>query len=840
MKKLLSLLLALAMVLSIIPFAMAEDFNDLADEASAGEEEVAVLTPLEIALNYRPVSEEPTHITIGNPTKVRGSFFTSYFGNNTSDIDVRTMIHGYSPVVWENQLEFVEDPMVVENISRTVNANGVTFTVTLARDLLYNDGETPLTAQDFVFAWLLSCSPQLAAIGADTPKVDVLGFDAFHSGETQVLSGVRLLGDYAFSVTFTTEYETYFYDYSRLALNPCPVSVIAPGCTVRDSGLGAYLEGDFTSRLLEETILNPETGYASHPALTCGPYRLTAYDAQSGVVEFELNPYYKGNSEGVKPVIDSVTLVPVDADTMVRRLESGEVDALNKCVDQSAILGGMQLIANGEGFSMTNYARTGYGFCAFSCEQGPQQFQAVRQALNYAFDSEAFIRDFLGGFGVGVYGYYGIGQWMVGAANGTLRPEELTEEQEAEWDALNLDVLNTYEFDLDEANRLLDEDGWTLNASGEAYNPEQDSLRYKMVDGALMPLSLRFAKSANNPSADMVVALYAESLPQIGAALEVEEVSFDELLADYYREEGVRRFDMNFMATNFISTFDPYLTFLGRDDMQGAVNTSGIVDEELVRLAFEMRSTEPGDLLTFEQRWLAMQQRYNELLPTMPIYSNVYFDFHTDWLQNYYPNSQYSWPVALLYAFYGEPPAEEETEDEFAKDDLLADAFEIDYLDVFTDATLPSAVTDAPEAEGASASPAVESENLTIPATAETPVAAVASSDAFPIEITVKATQPPKDGIAYRPGEVINLLISVVNHGGNSLRGVSLKETLAGKYQFWNIVSHGESKEYLVGYRITEEDAANGSVHEEVSFSCVSSDGTPITATAEISLPTAS
>ena len=85
--------------------------------------------------------------------------------------------------------------------------------------------------------------------------------------------------------------------------------------------------------------------------------------------------------------------------------------------------------------------------------------------------------------------------------------------------------------------------------------------------------------------------------------------------------------------------------------MQGVVNTSGIVDDELVRAAFEMRSTAPGDLLTFEQHWLAMQVRYNELLPTMPIYSNVYFDFHTDRLQNYQPSEASSWPSAILYAF---------------------------------------------------------------------------------------------------------------------------------------------------------------------------------------------
>ena len=45
----------------------------------------------------------------------------------------------------------------------------------------------------------------------------------------------------------------------------------------------------------------------------------------------------------------------------------------------------------------------------------------------------------------------------------------------------------------------------------------------------------------------------------------------------------------------------------------------------------------------------------------MPIYSNIYFDFFTDWLQNYEPATYYSWPVAILYAYYAEPeePVEE-------------------------------------------------------------------------------------------------------------------------------------------------------------------------------------
>ena len=93
--------------------------------------------------------------------------------------------------------------------------------------------------------------------------------------------------------------------------------------------------------------------------------------------------------------------------------------------------------------------------------------------------------------------------------------------------------------------------------------------------------------------------------------------------------------------------------------MQGATNTSGIADEELMELAWEMRVTYPGQYLTYEENWLAFIERFNEILPTLPIYSNIYFDFFTDWLQNYEPGTYYSWPVAILYAYYAEPVEEE-------------------------------------------------------------------------------------------------------------------------------------------------------------------------------------
>ena len=96
MKKILLVILT-CMLIFMLTAVSAEEMED----------ETAELSVLEIAM-MRPESEEPTHLTVGNTTKVKGSFFTTFFGNNTSDIDVRTMLHGYSPVVWDNQLQFLK------------------------------------------------------------------------------------------------------------------------------------------------------------------------------------------------------------------------------------------------------------------------------------------------------------------------------------------------------------------------------------------------------------------------------------------------------------------------------------------------------------------------------------------------------------------------------------------------------------------------------------------------------------------------------------------------------------------------------------------------------------
>ena len=80
-----------------------------------------------------------------------------------------------------------------------------------------------------------------------------------------------------------------------------------------------------------------------------------------------------------------------------------------------------------------------------------------------------------------------------------------------------------------------------------------------------------------------------------------------------------------------------------------------------------MRQTEPGDVLSYCQKWVAFEKAWADLLPAIPVYSNVYFDFYTPTLHNYNAGATTSWAEAIVGAYLGdvedpEALATEETE----------------------------------------------------------------------------------------------------------------------------------------------------------------------------------
>ena len=586
-----------------------------------------------------------TEVAIATATEMMGYFSTDMWGNNAADMDVRALIHGYSTVAWMNTLDIALDGTAIESM----RAEERVYTFSINRELVYNNGD-PVTAKDYVFSVLLSSSPQVAEIGGISRDIDhIAGCKEYRSGMANTLTGLRLIDDYTFSVEILSAYLPYFYGLAMLNITPYPLAVIAPGCDVVDDGNGVYISGEFTAELLRETLLNPQTGYVFAPRVTSGPYQLDSYNAQTHTATFTANPNYLGNFEGQKPHIEKITFFAAKNEDMAQMMADGTADIIHKVVDQQAYLELLGLVQEGKISRPRDYLRSGFAYLSFACEQGPTASAAVRNAIALCIDKQAFVQEnFVEGMAMPVYGYYGLGQWM---ANTTInvRGKELA----------TTDVLEKENgaFSIRNARNLLTKDGWTLNEQGKRFAEGKDAVRYRKGPDGLEALTIHWAKIKDSAAANAIQAALEGPFKTLGIGLEITEMSLSEMLPYYYRQTE-RTYDMFNLASNFTYVFDPYFEFHTEDQYQGAANTSGLKDERLMNLAWELRATITDSQENYLTKWVAFQQRWIELMPMVPLYSNVYFDFVASDIQEYYVRNFSTWSLAMPYVYIKDAPGE--------------------------------------------------------------------------------------------------------------------------------------------------------------------------------------
>ena len=677
MKRVISALLALLLFLSAIP--------------ALGEEAAEEAAPEEIPYTF-------DELVVGNPTPMDGKFFTTMWGNATSDIDVRTLVSDYYLTVWGYDTGiFRKNNAVVSGLLMMDEENGDrTYEFVLYNDLHYSDG-TPITAWDYAFSILFQVDPIIKELGGNPIVLPYIkGMQEYVSGEADTISGVRVLSDRVLTVTVLADYLPYFFELFRLGFLPYPIYEIAPGCKVYDDGNGVYIgnedkgvrERQFTKELLEATVMDPEEGFLSHPTVSCGPYVLTGWDGVT--CTFEINPWYKGNEEGYLPTIPKLRYTLAVNETMIEQLEAGEFHLLNKVTRGDSVLKGFLLSSGGGAFSLQNYPRIGLTFIVFTPDRPALQQQCVRQAIDYCLDKEITVQDYTSAYGVQMDGLIGLGQWMYQLAlgntdfpievpeNPTAAQQQEYEETFAAWEALSLEGLKHYDLNVEEAVRLLEEGGWTLNEKGEPFVPGVDAVRYREIDGELVGLDLTCAYPETNLTATSMEQNFIPHLAEAGIRLTLIPLDMKTLLRSY-NDKDIESIDLFYLGDDFNIEFDPSLFFQPDGltmETRPKVDNLAWAHAEMYDMATEMCRTEPHDTLGFMQKWIAFQERLSDLLPMIPVYSNVYFDFYTSELHNYNIVKYITWGDAIVPSYMApiEPPAEEGAEegeeDEFGDEDF--------------------------------------------------------------------------------------------------------------------------------------------------------------------------
>ena len=518
--------------------------------------------------------KEDKSIILGNTTDLSGKFRYATFGGTSpgaADLDVSDMTSGLETVSTTKEGGYVYNSTVVKEHTEVDNADGTrTYTITLYEDMLFSDG-TPVKAVNYLYFPVVFSTPVAAQAAAKDHQAlqSAVGFADFNAydgtnegveivndkGEAtgvvpaKAITGLRLLGDYQFSITIADDYIPYFYAIAYAGFSPTVKELWMGEFDLADDGNGVYITGDFYAKNAEgnyahaahisESAVNTDTTYAYS-----GPYVVESYDAATKEATLKINPNFKGNYEGVKPSIEKVVYKKIVSETQLEDFKAGGIDVLNGVTGGEATNEAIALAdASNGAYVYTHYSRAGYGKLGFRADYGAAQYIEVRQAVALCMDRATFAKDFTGGYGGVVDGPYYTGSWMYK-------------------EAVNQGMLlNTYDTSVDAAIAVLEEAGWVYNAEGGAYTEgvrykrisgeyaTENDKNYQSVDGAhktveidgdyYMPLVLNWYGTSANEFTDLLVTGFEQNDNIIAAGFYIQKTigEFAPMLDELYQAQ---------------------------------------------------------------------------------------------------------------------------------------------------------------------------------------------------------------------------------------------------------------------------------------------------------------
>lgn len=614
-------------------------------------------------------------VVIGTSTEASGDWAYSAFVRNPNATDkaVMTLTDDMTTVDSDQHGDYGINKTVVKSYERIEEENGnVTYKFVINDGLKFNNGEA-VTAQNFVAWTMFVTSPAGKEMGVVSATYNMLpGGLAYRNGETNVLSAVRLYDEKTFSITIAktgedgeTSYLPYYYDITYAAMQAVNLTYwFGEGWSVKDDGEGVYFVNadgkEFTAETVGETV--EAARFATGNRVTAGPYNLVSFDQSSREIVLEVNENYNGNFEGQKPGIQKLVIVKTSEDTVMDMITTGQIQIYSQIADGSEVNAVMDLIEAGTINSSTSqYDRAGYGYFGFACDLGPTQFTEFRQAIAYLLDRVEFAQTFCKGWGSVVHGPY--------CTAFTMTAKTDIEKK-----------INHYDYNPEKAVELLKQAGFVYNADGSDYVDGSGEVRYAKVteeqakyyesfnkvlaDGTiLMPATVNWASSESNAVSALLSTMLAnsEATKAAGVSIVKTEMTFPELLNYMYRQDSyglggdysMPTYNMFNLATGYNGGVydESYNWTTDPEYIEQGYNVQHLYDEQLDKLSMDMvYGVEPSDEATYLDLWEKYIIRWNELLPMVPLYSNIYVTVYPNTIDNYAEDSFWGFERAILYA----------------------------------------------------------------------------------------------------------------------------------------------------------------------------------------------
>lgn len=444
-------------------------------------------------------TELDTRLVLGSHD-FSGNFFPG-FGNSAYDANIRDVVFGYSTVTFNEKGEFLIDETVVSDYTITGEDENV-YTFTLNENLKDHEGNV-MTARDFVFAMYLQAASAMTEAGSsDTSYTEIVGYEDYHEGTTDEFTGVEWISEFEFSVTINPDELPYFYKLALVAVNPLPADVYFEDFDETDPA---------STPITDEMAVSIVETYTSAP-VAAGPYYFYAMAEDYTSVTLKRNEFYAGDFEGIKSEIDTIVIVAIPQLTDMDHLINGTIDVLCDQIEGEKIDAALAE----DYINFATQLRNGYGLIAFHVDMPIVDDYRVRQAITYLIDRQAFVDQFLGGYGLVVDGPYGLSQWMVEESD--IVPEELI----------------NYTKDIDKAIELLESAGWMYGkADGETLFDKDagHDTRYNRLG---VPLVINWGAQEDSRYSNLLLPIMMDGFEEAGVQLEVDYLNWDGLLSNYY------------------------------------------------------------------------------------------------------------------------------------------------------------------------------------------------------------------------------------------------------------------------------------------------------------------
>lgn len=312
--------------------------------------------------------------------------------------------------------------------------------------------------------------------------------------------------------------------------------------------------------------------------VSAGPYELTDVQVGQSYTMERVDDYPL--VEGGTPIAASVVYrVFPDVNTEILALQSGEVDVIANALPPAQV----EQLRSTDGIVVEEATGLGYAHMVYNMDNPDLNKVVVRQALSHAVDYEA-IRTVV----------------LQGQADSTgsspLMPVLADYYEEGE----------EYEFDVDLARSLMEEAGYTADASG------------------VFPPSFRLIYSLQDSVTSQWAQLVQESAAEAGITITLQGSERNTYLAQ------TNAGDYDIYAGNFAIMDDPVTNFTLSYLPEGAINYTHVDDPKLNALIAEATVTEDRDekiAIMRDAAAIVKEQVYDNIMYTQ----NLYFAHSAEW-----------------------------------------------------------------------------------------------------------------------------------------------------------------------------------------------------------------